>query len=170
MTKEDIIDCPTVRDLFTLAIQLERTAEILYSRLAEKFSAHPAASLFWKLYAADEAHHADWLSRLQEFSDPDRLDAPADPFLLLVAQDILNSGIDQKIDQVYNLEDAYQLAVEVEAGETNAIFNFLVEHATCDADTRSFLLEQLDIHIKRLDRDFPSQLSNHFIRLRIPAG
>src|SRR5688572_15137202 len=110
MTKEELIDCPTVRDLFTLAIQLERTAEAIYSGLAEKFSAHPAASLFWKLYAADEAHHADWLSRLQEFAEPDQLDAPADPFMLLVAQDILASGIERKIDQVYNLEDAYQLA------------------------------------------------------------
>jgi len=153
-------DPTTLADLFELAIQAERNAEALYDRFAQLFAAHPKVADFWHQYARQEAAHADWLTQLVESLDADQLDAPADPTILNNAQRLLSFSLDKVLETVHTLDDAYQLATEMENGETNAIFQFLTEHVAPSEQLRAFLRGQLRDHLSKLMVDFPLEFQS----------
>jgi rubrerythrin len=139
-----------------LAISAEKATEELYRRLEAKFAHHQEVADFWGKYAAEEARHAQWLERLRDRSSPEQLSAPADPLMLKDARKILQFSIEDALEKIENLEDAYQLMTELENSETNAIFEFLIANFSSDERTLSFLRSQLEDHLARLT-EFPTQ-------------
>ena len=57
------------------------------------------------------------------------------------------------------MEDAYELAHELENSETNAIFEFLIIHFSTDETTQDFLRSHLKDHIGKLMLWFPAQFN-----------
>jgi rubrerythrin len=147
----------TVAVLLDLAIDAERAAEALYRGLAVKFEHHPDVAQFWREYAQEEVMHADWICRVRASLDEDRLAAPADPKMLRYAHQALERSVEETLHQIGDLEDAYQLAHELEDAETNAIFEFLITHFADDRKTAGFLRAQLKDHVGKLMIDFPIQ-------------
>ena len=125
----------TVSELFELAIAAEKAAEELYRRLEKKFAHHQEVADFWRKYAAEEVGHAHWLERLRDALNPDQLSAPADPFVLKDAHKVLQFSVENRLNDIKNLEDAYQLVNELENSETNAIFEFLITNFSSDEET-----------------------------------
>lgn len=160
----------TIAHLIELAIQGEKLTEIFYLRLEKKFSRFPEVAQFWKSYASEEAGHARWLERLRERADDERLNEPAEQEVLKQAERALSVPIDDLIAGVRTLQDAYDLANELEHSETNAVFEFLISHFAEDAQAHAFLREQLNEHVGRLMIDFPRKVGTGTLRRGIPAG
>jgi hypothetical protein len=146
-----------VRQAFEVAMRAEKTAERLYQGLAEKFIEHAEIVAFCLQYAADEIKHAGWLLDLKIRLNEDQLAKPVDADTLNLLQAVSQFSLEQALSSVNDLEDAYQLIDEVENGETNAIFQFLMNNFESNAQIRMFLREQLAKHVARLATDLPAQ-------------
>ncbi len=144
----------TIATLFELGLSLEQGAESFYRRLAQMFAHEADISLFWKRYANEEAGHARFLKNLRAGLSEAELSRPVDSLLIKNALKELKrlSGI--PLDEIRTLEDAYNLAVELENRETNAIFEFLVTNCAKE-EAGHFLRQQLHNHLDKLTALFP---------------
>lgn len=161
----------TVGNLFEYAIELERAAENLYRKLEEKFSLYPEVALFWNHYADEESGHASYLERIRDGVDTDRLSSQADGVILQKVRQCLDMASNVGLGKIKTLEDAHQLATELENSETNAVFEFMIINFSTDelAKSHQFLRTQLNVHIARLENDFPIEFRGKAIRQNVPA-
>lgn len=159
----------TIGHLIDMAIQGEKLAEIFYLRLEKKFARYPSVAQFWTSYASEEAGHARWLMRLRERADDERLLQPAEREVLRQAERALAVPIDDLLAGICTLQDAYDVANELEHSETNAVFEFLISHFAEDAQAHAFLREQLNEHVGRLMFDLPKLLGTGSLRREIRA-
>jgi hypothetical protein len=113
--------------------------------------------------------HAEWLGRLRDSLTPERLSEPADPGVLKDANQALRVPVERMLQDVHNLEDAYQLVNDLENSETNAVFDFLITNFAEDKKTQAFLRSQLKDHIGKLAIDFPVQFKLASVREQIKA-
>ncbi len=159
----------TIAELFDLMIASERACETLYRELAARFVDHLEVADFWERYAEQEAGHAQWLQRLRDMTSPAQLAAPADPVMLQNARQMARFSVAHALRGIHNLDDAYQLANELENSEINAIFEFLVTNFAPDEKLREFLRAQLHDHLARLVGTFPTQYKGAIVRQAIAA-
>jgi len=156
----------SVGKLFEHAIELERAAQSLYSQFENKFSNYPDVALFWKKYALEEDGHAAYLERIGSEVEQSRLSSPADKGMVQKVHRCLRDAAQIKMEKIKTLEDAYQVATELENSETNAIFEFMIVNFSTDelAKSHQFLRTQLSTHIARLENDFPGQYKSKLAR------
>jgi len=159
----------TIDELFDMAIKAEETAEAVYRRLEAKFAPHPDVGRFWRNYAVAEAGHALWLERIRETLSPEQLAAPADTQVAAAAQRLLRFPVERALQEVKTLEDAYQLANELESGETNVVFDFLIAHFASDAQAQSLMRSQLRDHVAKISTGFPARFRSSASRLSVKA-
>jgi len=160
----------TVAELFDLAIRAEKAAEEMYSGLEAKFAHYPEVADFWGQYATEEAGHTRWLERLRDRLSPEKLSELADSHALENARVVLGFSVEDALEEIENLQDAYQMANELESSETNAVFEFLITHFSYDEETQSFLKAQLREHVAKLTTKFPAQFKDAAMRLSVEAG
>jgi hypothetical protein len=160
-----------IRELFGKAIELERAAETLYESFADFFAEHRTVASFWKHYADEEGGHAAYLERVLESLPADRLLEPANSHMLRGLNDCLRAASPDRLSNVYNLEDAFQLATELENSETNAIFEFIIMNFSTDelAKSHKFLRAQLSSHINKLQEAFPVEFRSVAARQSVVA-
>ena len=161
----------TIGELFNYAIELERVTETLYRQLEKMFAHYPEVALFWKQYANEENGHASYLERIRAGVDADRLSSPADDVILQKVQQCLGMASETRLEGIKTLEDAHQLATELENSETNTIFEFIILNFSTDelAKSHSFLRTQLNTHIARLENDFPNPYKSRTARQNVFA-
>jgi rubrerythrin len=150
----------TTAELFEMAIAAEKAAEELYFGFEERFAHHQDVVAFWRKYAEEEVGHARWLEGVRDKSSPEQLSAPADPSILKDARKFLRFSPQHALEGVTNLEDAYQLANELENSEINVVFEFIITNFSADESAGSFLRAQLKDHIARLMTEFPARFSH----------
>jgi rubrerythrin len=156
----------TVGDLFEYAIALEKAAETLYKELVNRFAHYSDVAAFWRSYAEEEKGHASYLERIKADVDVNRLSRQADNSMLHKVQACLTKASPARLANIKTLEDAYQLASELENSETNAIFEFMIVNFSTDelAQAHKFLRTQLSTHIARLENNFPTPYKNRVAR------
>jgi hypothetical protein len=154
----------SVGHLIGLAIQSERALERLYRSMSEAFGQVPEVANFWRSYAGEEAGHARWLESLRDKTGEDRLNQPVDPEILRLAERSLSTPMDMLLNQVTDLEGAFDLANELEHAETNVVFEFLITNFASDKETETFLRSQLRDHVLRLENGFPADYRDPIIR------
>lgn len=159
----------TVAELFDLAITAEKMTEELYRGFEARFAHHQEVAAFWRQYALEEVGHARWLENLRDRLAPERLSAPADPGALEDVRRALGLSVEKMLESTRNLDDAYELANELEHSETNAIFEFLITAFAQDPKTRAFLRAQLSEHIVKLTLKFPAAFKSATTRREIKA-
>ncbi len=161
----------TIGELFEYAIALEWAAETLYRQLEKMFVHYPEVALFWKHYADEEHGHATYLGRMKARMDANRLSQQADVTILQKVQPCLEKASPTRWANVQTLEDAYQLATELESSEINTIFEFMIENFSTNELAQSDLLRtQLSSHIARLDRGFPAPYKSRDARQNVLAS
>jgi len=158
----------TVSALFDLAITAERAAEELYRGLAARFSHHPQVAGFWQEYAADEVGHAQCLETIRSKLSAEQLAAPANPAVFEQASWTARFSVAHALEQIRNLENAYQLASELENAETNSVFESLTGDFALAQMSRSFLRAQLSNHVAKIAA-FPDRFGDKASRLGIKA-
>ena len=148
-------DRQSVRILFEYAIAAEYYARELYREFARLFAADSGVAAFWQRYTAEEMGHARWLEQLLKKLPPETCDAPADVDRLEAARHIIKVPLPNALAKVETLEDAYQLAHELESSEMNTIFEFLLFTFADDPQATQFARDQLHEHVARLSEGFP---------------
>ncbi len=162
-------DQTTIAELIDLAIAAEEAAEKLYLGFETRFAHHTPVARSWQKYALEEAGHTHWLERLRERASPEQLATLAEPRIVRDARLALQRSVDDLLQTVGTLEDAYQLAHEFEHAETNIVFEFLISSFAEDRNTRMFLRAQLREHVAKLMIGFPQEFQNSAIRQEIMA-
>ena len=160
----------TVEDAFEAAIGAEKAAEEFFHGLEAKFSHNEQVSQLWKEYAEDEAMHAKWLETLKAKLSQDELTKFIDEHTVQLLESVARISIDKALESIHDLEDAYELVNEIENGETNAIFRFLLDNFETDEKMRDFLRKQLNEHVGKLTIDLPPQYRGAATRRKIKAS
>ncbi len=160
----------TVEQAFDVAVGAERAAEKLFQGLETKFAHHEDLAAFWARYAFEETKHAEWLEGLKTRLTPEQLAGPVDVEALHLLRAVTGFSVEKALDGVKDMEDAYQLVNEIENGETNAIFQFLMNSFEANEETRNFLRAQLRKHITRLSDELPIAYQGALARKRVRAS
>ena len=145
----------TIADLIDLSIAIERITESVYSHFVVIFADVPEIATFWRRYAQEETGHANWMRNLRGRVDPLILAQPADAKIWEMAVHATRVSAEQLVVQIETLQDAFELANEIEHGETNAIFEFLMRNFSNDEKSVMFLRTQLKDHIGHLMNGLP---------------
>ena len=164
------MDNVTVAQAFEVAIAAEKAAEKLFLGLEAKFARHADVATFWKGYALDEVQHAKWLEGLKARQTAEQLSSLVDAHAVELLQAVSGLSVEKALLGVKNLEDAYQLVNDIENGETNAIFQFLLDNFETDEQMQVFLRAQLNKHIAKLSIDLPVQYKGILARKAIQAS
>lgn len=154
----------TFSQVVTTSIAAEKTFEQLYRRLAEMFAEYPEVVEYWLKYAREEAGHARWMEKVNETATPEELNTPIDMATSEMVRTVANFSVEKALAGIKNLEDAYQLAVDLENSETNAIFSFVIQNVSLEASTADFLRKQLQEHISQIASRLPEQYNSQVTR------
>jgi hypothetical protein len=159
----------TVGQLFDYAIELEKAAETIYRQMGKMFAQARDVEQFWSHFADEERGHAAYLERIRQSVDIKRLSDPADEKIIRDVQICLGASSLKRLDGLQNFEDAYQLAVELENSETNAIFEFMIVNFSTDelAKSDKFLRVQLSNHLAGLETGLPVQYGSSIARINL---
>jgi rubrerythrin len=159
----------TVKEAFEAAIGAEKAAEELFHGLEAKFNHNKEVSQLWKEYAEEEAMHAKWLEGLKAKLSEDELSNFVDEHTVQLLEGVARISVEKALENIHDLEDAYELVNEIENGETNAIFRFLLDNFETDEKMRDFLRKQLNEHVGKLNLDLPPQYRGITARRKVKA-
>lgn len=149
----------SLSELFAIALQLERAAQILYTKWSEAFAEHPDVVAFWDAYAKEEAYHAKLLEERRAELTREQLMEPTNASAFEAVFSLLNN-LQRRESTIKNLEDAYSFARRIENSEMNSFFEFLIGQSQLSADEMNALHDGLSRHIARLESEFPQTLQD----------
>jgi hypothetical protein len=145
---------PAVTELFDIAIGLEEAGEAIYGHWKTIFAEYPKVVAFWEQYREEEFLHAKLLKKIKANLSPEQLAKPAD---LAVYQAALNVQDDTKRIKrdVDTLDEALELASQIENSEINTILEFLVTHFSQEETTKEMVHHQMREHVETLNNLSP---------------
>ena len=140
----------TMQLLLELAINWETQAQDLYAKFAKLFNHEPKVSAFWKQLSKDESRHR---KVLKDFLN----EIPREKLLAEMGNEQRNSVIrveglikEAGSSKIETLEDAYELAHQLETSEINTLFKMLVNEYLPDEEGYKFILSDVNEHIEML--------------------
>ncbi len=156
----------TVDDLFKRAIEIERKASDIYKELANLFSHIPKVTAFWNDLFKDEIDHMQTLQNIYKSLKQEQLLSISDEKIwddVIKIENILNKDL---IGAIKNLDDAYELAHELEFSEVNAIFQFLAKKFVPFEERSKFVVSHIKDHQQKL-LDFSHNFGDRAWRINI---
>jgi rubrerythrin len=159
----------TVRETIETAIAAERASEALYRGLQARFAPYKGIADFFEAYALEESKHVQWLESLRSRLDDQTLNQIVDASIEYSLQNVSAFSVEKALTRVSNLEDAFQLVNEIESAETNAIFQFLLDHFEPDESVKAFLRQQLEKHVDKLRWGLPAEYQGTVARQALRA-
>lgn len=142
----------TMEWLFERAMAWESVARDLYARMARWFPQEPRVSRFWEELSADESQHMDFLQETRDGLSRDQLAALLRQKELEIAQQVEAVLGRIRSEELVTLDDAYELAHDLENSEINLVFRMLAVESLADRGRQDFLLTQINRHLERLQR------------------
>jgi rubrerythrin len=143
----------TMEWLFERAISWESAARDLYAMMAHWFPQDPSVSSFWQELSGDESRHAKFLHETRARLSGDQLGTPLGPKALEIARQVEALLTRIRVEELVTLDDAYELAHELESSEINLVFRMLtVELLLAEPERQDFLLTQVNDHLERFER------------------
>jgi rubrerythrin len=140
----------TIQLLLELAINWETQAQDLYANFAKLFSHEPKVSAFWKQLSKDESRHR---KVLKDFLN----EIPREKLLAEMGNEQRTSVIRVEVlikeatgSKIQTLDDAYELAHQLETSEINTLFKLLVNEYLPDEEGHKFILSDVNEHIEML--------------------
>ncbi len=156
-TGEIVADQPagnSIAALLELAITTENAAQKLYLGLAQQFEHLAPVRDFWLGMMQDEMAHARGLLHIRQSLAQEQLYSRADPAILEQARRVARLPVEETLQSLMTLEQAYQFTHELEYSEMNTIFEFIVSEFIAEERQKQLVLSQLREHITRL-KEFP---------------
>lgn len=142
----------TLQVLFEFAIKWETIAHDLFADFANLFSHEPKVSIFWIELSKDESGHIGVLKDiLNKIPTKKRLMKVSNEHWNSVRQveELIKEASERKI---LTLDDAYELAHQLETSEVNALFKMLVIDCLPDEEGHKFIVSEVTEHIEKLWR------------------
>ena len=140
----------TIQLLLELAINCETQAHDLYVTFANLFSHEPKVSAFWKQLSKDESRHRKILKDFLK-------EMPREKLLAEMGDEQRNSvsriaGLMKEAtsSKIQTLDDAYELAHQLETSEINSLFKMLVNEFLPDEEGHKFILSDVNEHVDML--------------------
>ena len=158
----------TVEDLFERSIAAEEAAQALYQALAERFAHAPEAAAYWADLAEDERAHIEAIETLFDVLSPAERQAEADPEAFWKAEELASFSLEESLRSIETLEEAYQLAHDLEYSEVNTVFEFILMTYWDDEERRRFARSQLREHVGKL-ANAPGKMGNSYWRQSVTA-
>ncbi len=140
----------TLGELFEQALGMEQKAAEMYGELTKLFSHVPEISQFWAELSRDEIQHKRLLEEAYKSLADEQLSSRLERSIwrsLVSVQDYLDKDL---IGPIKNLDDAYEIAHQLEFYEINTIFKFLANEVVPTNDRRGLLLSTLQEHQDKL--------------------
>ena len=144
------MDEKTIQLIFELAINWETQARDLYSNFAKLFNHEPKVSEFWIQLSKDESRHIVVLKDiLNTLSTEKRLMEISNELWTSVTrvEGLIKEATTRKVS---TLDDAYELAHQLERSELNTLFKLIVNDYHTDEKVKKFILSDITEHIERL--------------------
>src|SRR5271169_2137863 len=122
-----------------------------YEGLARSFSFVPPVSLFWEDMMRDEVFHMQELTDIRNTLSDEQLFELADQSIINGAQNELKRFA-EKLDLkgVVTLDDAYEIAYELEYSEVNTVFRAIISKFVSSESKSKFVLSQIREHVQNL--------------------
>jgi hypothetical protein len=158
----------TLSQLFECGIGAEKKAHVFYLSLARRFLSRPDISAFWESMAKEEEGHARIFERSRDTLPKSRLDAVIEIPMAQRADALDKLSVFGMLDSVHNLDDAYQLAHELESSDMNVVFNFLKFKLIPDGEKPGISPDVIERHLKK-PIDFQKAFGEAQFRKQIPA-
>lgn len=140
----------TIQDEFQAAISCEKLAAAVYRGFMKKFAHVPEIKEFWNDLVKDEVKHAKGLEEVFESLTDEQRSEPADSRLIRELRRILALRSEDVAGPVETLDDAFNIANELEDSEVNAAFRSLTKEFIPKEEYRKALLDTLEVHLARL--------------------
>ena len=140
----------TFSELINAAIAAEDAAQKIYLAFKSNFLYRPDIANFWQAMADDENEHAQILSSIHGRVAVEDLAKPVDIQLAEKAYELQGLRVQELIEPVHNLNDAYEIAYDLESSEVNTIFNFLTIRFLSTEESYGIISSTIDRHLLRL--------------------
>ena len=140
----------TIGELFDRAIEIEHEAASIYTEFSRLFSHVPGLSAFWKGLVDDEMLHARTLEDVRKSLTPEQLLSPPDKEMWENVARIQRMLSKDLVGSIGSLDDAYELAHDLEFSEVNAIFKFLAAEFVPSQERNKFVISEIVQHQKKL--------------------
>jgi len=137
-------------ELVDTAIAAEDAVRKVYLGFTHKFISRPDISDFWQTMADDESDHGRILSQMRKYVSAEELARPIDARLAEKAEQLRSLDIHKLVNSVSNLDDAYQVAYDLESSEVNTVFNFLTIRFLSTDESYDIITATIDHHLLRL--------------------
>lgn len=159
----------SVGNVIQCAIDAENEAREIYLQLSRMFAHVPGVSEFWQDLAHDEAKHAYALLKVRKSLSDEQIAAPADEHIVNNIASVVSVQNGISLDTVKTLDEAYEIAHELEYSEMNHIFECLAAGFIKQEDKKRILLSELREHQNKLTH-FTRTFGNRAWRREIAAG
>ena len=140
----------TIDSLFKRAIEIERKASVIYLEFANMFSHIPEITTFWIDLHGDELQHMQALTNIHNTLQQEQLSSISDEKILNSLRKAENELNKDLISPIKNLDDAYELAHDLENSEINGIFKFLTNSFIPFEEHSDFVIANIQHHQQKL--------------------
>jgi hypothetical protein len=140
----------TIEHLFEYMIEIEYKAAHFYETLSKLFSHVPGLTVFWQGLVEDEIRHATVLQEIGKLLTPEKHLSRSDKKIWDDVARIQRKLSKDLIGAINTLDDAYELAHDLEFSEVNAVFIFLAAECVPSDERKRFVRHEIEQHQKKL--------------------
>ncbi len=156
----------TLSDLFECAIVNELKAADIFANFRDAYSFDDGLAQFWEEMRKDEIMHADVLRKIHNDLADEKLSEKPDRSVCEYAERAYQLIIKISEEEPKNLNEAYELAHELEFCELNEVYLILLNNKVDDNDAKEFIKEEITNHQKKMT-DFKDNFGGKEWRLSI---
>ena len=140
----------TIEAIFERAIEIEHKAATIYTEFSQLFSHMPKITVFWQGMTEDEKRHMAALQDVRKSLTNEQLQSPCDKNISEKVAEIHRLLSKDLTASINNLDDAYELANELEFSEVNAIFKFLAAEFVPSEQRIQLVASEIKQHQQKL--------------------
>ncbi|MBN2245670.1 MAG: hypothetical protein JW755_07475 [Candidatus Aminicenantes bacterium] len=140
----------TLGDFFLAAMEVEKKASEIYQSLSEAFIQKQDISLFWSGLREDELMHLKMLKKSREALSEKDLELLVDKSMISKIQEVDEFLKENPTEHVQDLNDAFELAHELEFSEVNVIFKFLTIDLVPWIYQEKLIENMIEVHQQKL--------------------
>jgi len=140
----------TVGEILDRAIKIEKRVADLYAIFTKRFSHVPGMSDFWSDLRRDEIGHMGELRVVYESLPAEKLQAPESRAVSISVHRAMACVDDACLSRVKTLDDAYEIARNLEFSEINTVFEYLTMDLVPASSRDEMVTYQVEEHEKKL--------------------
>lgn len=156
----------TLSDLFECAIVNELKAADIFANFRDDYSFHEGLAEFWEDMRKDEIMHSDVLRKIHNDLPDEKLSEKPDKQVCEYAERAYQLIRRIAEEKPKNLDEAYELAHELEFCELNEVYLILLNNKVDDDNAKEFIKSEISNHQKKMT-DFKDRFGDREWRKRI---